>query len=108
MSDRNLAPSAIRAAARALFVAHLPTVDAIARDPDAKPSTRLDAVRLLGDFGLGRADQSAVHIHAEGNVSLGVITLPALGSGRDPEEAAKALARTPASLPPGEVDGVSD
>ena len=99
-----LTPSALRAGARALFARHLPTVDAIASDPDVRASTRLDAIRMLGDFGLGRADQKAVHVHAEGNVTLGVITLPALGSGRDPEEAAAALAHVPASLPAPDAD----
>lgn len=93
-------PSAIRAVCRQHFLKALPVLLDIAGDPEARTSDRVAAIRALGDFGLGRADQAAVHVHAEGGAMLGIIALPALGSGRDPEQAASE-ARAPLVLPSG-------
>lgn len=90
-------PSAIRERCRALFFDAIPTLAEIAGNPNERTSARIDAIRALGEFGLGRADAGAVHLHAEGGAMLGVVMLPALGSGRDPEQAANE-ARTPLAL----------
>jgi hypothetical protein len=88
-------PSQIRREARVRFQRHLVTLDEIAADPEAKHSARIDAIRALGDFGMGRADQAAVHVHAEGGAMLGIVMLPALGSAEAPELAAKRLLPPP-------------
>jgi len=106
-SQKALTPSAIRAGARALFAHHLPTLDSIAGDPDVRASTRIDAIRALGDFGMGRANEASVHVHAEGQVTVGIITLPALGSGRDPLEAAAEQAQPAHVLASPETPDVS-
>lgn len=86
MAGKGSAPSAIRAACRARFVEALPELSAVIHDPMARDSDRIKAIELLGKFGLGAADQAAVHIHSESAVMLGVVQLPALAEAR-PEEA---------------------
>lgn len=73
------APSVLRAACRARFYDGIQTLHEIASDDDAKDGDRIKAIEALGRFGLGAADQAQVHVHAEGNVFVGVIALPPLG-----------------------------
>lgn len=73
------APNVIRAACRARLYDGLEVLSAIAADKDEKSADRIRALDALGRFGLGAADQAAVHIHAEeGAMVLGVVHLPAL------------------------------
>lgn len=73
------APNVIRAACRARLYAGLQVLSTIAADEEAKAADRIRALDTLGRFGLGAADQAAVHIHAdEGAVLIGVVHLPAL------------------------------
>ena len=73
------APNVIRAACRARLYKGLEVLTDIANDDDAKDADRIRALDTLGRFGLGAADQAAVHIHAEdGATVIGVVHLPAL------------------------------
>ncbi len=73
------APNVIRAACRARLYDGLQVLSTIAADEDAKAADRIRALDTLGRFGLGAADQAAVHIHAdEGAVLIGVVHLPKL------------------------------
>ena len=72
-------PGVIRAACRARFYEALEELSQIAIDPDARNSDKIKAIHELGAFGLGSADQAAVHIHAgEGSQVIGVVRLPAI------------------------------
>ena len=72
-------PGIIRAAARASFYDALEVLRKIAFDPKARNVDRIKAAHELGAFGLGSADQAAVHIHAgEGSQVIGVVHLPTL------------------------------
>ena len=73
------APNVIRAACRARLYADLEVLSGIARDVEAKDADRIRALDTLGRFGLGAADQAAVHIAAdEGALLVGIVHLPAL------------------------------
>lgn len=73
------APGIIRAACRARFYDALDVLSEIAEDPDSRNADKIKAIHELGAFGLGSADQAAVHIHAgEGSQVIGVVHLPAL------------------------------
>lgn len=73
------APNVIRAACRARLYDGLEVLSAIARDDDAKDADKIRALDTLGRFGLGAADQAAVHIVADGGtLVVGVVHLPAL------------------------------
>lgn len=57
----------------------LETLSEIIDDPDTRAADKIKAIHVLGQFGLGTADQGAVHIHAgEGSQVIGVVRLPAL------------------------------
>lgn len=97
--NADVLPSVLRAAMRARLIDALPVLGEIALDPDAAPSVRIDAIRALADYGLGRADQAAIHVHAEGAQLVGIVQLPALGSGAVPPEAPAESAAAPLALP---------
>ncbi len=72
-------PGIIRAACRARFYDALEELSQIAMDEEARNSDKIKAIHELGAFGLGSADQAAVHIHAgEGAQVIGVVHLPSL------------------------------
>ena len=72
-------PNLIRGACRSHFYDGLQTLADIANDKSEKSADRIRALDTLGRFGLGAADQAAVHIHAgDGGILLGVVRLPAL------------------------------
>jgi hypothetical protein len=95
------APNVIRAACRARLYDNLDVLTDIAKDSDEKSADRIRALDTLGRFGLGAADQAAVHIAADGGaVLIGVVHLPALepvqegpdeGPGLDENEVARAV-----------------
>jgi hypothetical protein len=97
------APGIIRAACRARFYDALDVLTEIAMDPDARNADKIKALHTLGAFGMGAADQGAVHIHAgEGSQVIGVIRLPELnppphGEGLEEGEQGRERARL---LPP--------
>ena len=73
------APNVIRAACRSRLYAGLEVLSAISVDPDAKDADKIRALDTLGRFGLGAADQAAVHIVAGGGeLVIGVVHLPRL------------------------------
>ncbi len=73
------APNVIRAACRARLYDGLEVLSAIAVDPEAKNADKIRALDTLGRFGLGAADQAAIHIAADGGaLVIGVVHLPAL------------------------------
>ena len=73
------APNVIRAACRARLYDGLEVLSSIAASADSKDADRIRALDTLGRFGLGAADQAAVHIVADGGaVLVGVVHLPAL------------------------------
>ena len=77
--EKKVSPNVIRAACRGRFYSSLETLSSIAADPETKDADRIRAIDTLGRFGLGAADQGAVHIHAgDGATVLGVVHLPAL------------------------------
>ena len=79
-------PGVIRAACRARFYDALEELSQIAVDPDARNSDKIKAIHELGAFGLGTADQGAVHIHAgEGAQVIGVVRLPEIRPPPDDE-----------------------
>ena len=87
MEGRNLkttgqdgpAPNVIRAACRSRLYAGLEVLSKISVDPEAKDADKIRALDTLGRFGLGAADQAAVHIVADGGtLVVGVVHLPAL------------------------------
>ena len=90
MAETGSTPSAIRAASRAIFYRNLPHLASIIESEAERSTDRIKAMELVGKFGLGAADQASVHIHAEGNVLLGVVALPALGE-PDPVEEIQAV-----------------
>ena len=72
-------PGVIRKACRARFFDSLEVLSEIADDPESRDGDRIRAIGMLGQFGLGTADQGQVHIHAgEGSQVVGVVHLPAL------------------------------
>ena len=77
MANESQAPGVIRAACRERFYDGLDVFSEIAFDSKARPADRIKALHELGAFGLGSADQAAVHIHAgEGSQVIGVVRLP--------------------------------
>lgn len=77
--EKKVSPNVIRAACRGRFYSSLETLSSIAIDPDSKDADRIRAIDTLGRFGLGAADQAAVHIHGDvGALAAGVVHLPAL------------------------------
>ena len=83
--DSKVSPNVIRAACRGRFYAALSDLSRMAADPETKDADRIRAIDTLGRFGLGAADQGAVHIHAGDGAFVGVVHLPALerGNGAD-------------------------
>lgn len=82
--ENGASPNVIRAACRGRFYKSLEHLSTIAEDSDSKPADRIRAIDTLGRFGLGAADQGAVHIHAgDGATVLGVVHLPALEAPAD-------------------------
>ena len=90
----SVAPLAIRAACRAEFYAGLERINEIIQDEDSTASEVTSAMRLLGQMGLGAADQGAIHLHAGGDIFVGVVALPALGE-EVPLEAIEGVAVPP-------------
>ncbi len=73
------APNVIRAACRERLYKGLKFLTAIAEDKNEKSADRIRALDTLGRFGLGAADQAAVHIHGDvGALAVGVVHLPTL------------------------------
>jgi hypothetical protein len=94
--EKKVSPNVIRAACRGRFYSALETLSELAADPDTKDADKIRAIDTLGRFGLGAADQGAVHIHAgDGSTVLGVVHLPALEVADD----------TPADVAPSGPDG---
>lgn len=85
----NHTPNVIRAACRERLYKGLDILSTIANNVSAKDADRIRALDTLGRFGLGAADQAAVHIHGDvGALAVGVVHLPALdkvASEPDPE-----------------------
>lgn len=83
------APNVIRAACRERLYKGLKFLTAIAEDANEKSADRIRALDTLGRFGLGAADQAAVHIYGDvGAMAVGVVHLPTLDevpSEEDPE-----------------------
>ncbi len=93
-------PGVIRAACRARFYDALEELSQIAIDPDARNSDKIKAIHELGAFGLGSADQAAVHIHAgEGSQVIGVVHLPALDPVPDEDAGADEVGAADGALP---------
>ena len=110
MANESQSPTVIRAACRARFYDALDVFSEIAFNPDARHADRIKAIHELGAFGLGSADQAAVHIHAgEGSQVIGVVHLPALdpveeeSAEPDEVEAANAEATPTLALGTGET-----
>ena len=110
MRFESTSPGVIRAACRARFYDALEELSQIAIDPEARNSDKIKAIHELGAFGLGSADQAAVHIHAgEGSQVIGVVHLPALDpvpeeeAQADEVDAADGEAPPPLALPAGET-----
>ena len=95
-------PSALRLTCRRMLAAHLPTLGAILSSPGARDQDKIKSLELLGKFGLGAADAAHVHVHAEGNILVGVIALPALGETPDYELPEVAQVYAPQALTSGE------
>ena len=85
MADKTT-PSAIRAALRREGIAMLPELVSRMLDPEVSTSEFVRGYEVMMRYGLGVADQAAVHVHAEGNILLGVVTMPDLGAWVDPDE----------------------
>lgn len=87
------APNLIRAACRERLYKGLDVLTGIANNTSAKDADRIRALDTLGRFGLGAADQAAVHIHGDvGALAVGVVHLPTLDkvpSEEDPDLAGK-------------------
>ncbi len=67
----------------------LEILTAIANNTKAKDADRIRALDTLGRFGLGAADQAAVHIHGDvGALAVGVVHLPALDKVQEEEDPA--------------------
>ena len=109
LPNEQTAPGIIRAACRARFYDALDRLSEIAFDDKARNADVIKAIHELGAFGLGSADQAAVHIHAgEGSQVIGVVHLPALDPiPEDPEpdelEAANGEAPPTLALPAGDT-----
>jgi hypothetical protein len=102
-------PGIIRAACRARFYDALEELSQIAVDPDARNSDKIKAIHELGAFGLGSADQAAVHIHAgEGSQVIGVVHLPALDPVPDEGAGADEVGAADGALPPSRLLGAGE
>ncbi len=98
--NNSASPGIIRAACRARFYDALEELSQIAIDPDARNSDKIKAIHELGAFGLGSADQAAVHIHAgEGSQVIGVVHLPALDPVPDEDVGAGEVEAADGALP---------
>ena len=101
--DRGSTPSALRLTCRTMLARHLPHLGAILESPAARDQDKIKSLELLGKFGLGAADAAHVHVHAEGNILVGVIALPALGETPDYDRAEIVQAYAPQALTSGET-----
>ena len=84
------------------YIFPLDVFSEIAFDPEARSADRIKAIHELGAFGLGAADQAAIHIHAgEGSQVIGVVHLPTLDVVPDdePAEVAEPAVDGPLALP---------
>ena len=85
-SDRS-EPQLLRRIFRARLYDALEDLSQIVNDPDTRNADRIKAIEVMAKYGLGSADQAAVHIHAgEGSQVIGVVHLPALDPVPDEEE----------------------
>lgn len=83
----NHTPNVIRAACRERLYKGLDILSDIANNTRAKDADRIRALDTLGRFGLGAADQAAVHIHGDvGALAVGVVHLPTLDRVPDEED----------------------
>ena len=83
----NHTPNVIRAACRERLYKGLNILSDIANNIKAKDADRIRALDTLGRFGLGAADQAAVHIHGDvGALAVGVVHLPTLDRVPDEED----------------------
>ena len=93
LDGSNHTPNVIRSACRERLYKGLAVLSAIADNTSAKDADRIRAIDTLGRFGLGAADQAAVHIHGDvGAMAVGVVHLPALDevpSEEDPDLAGR-------------------
>jgi len=71
-------PNFIRAALRRRLYYSVEVLSEIIDDPDTLAADKIKAIHVLGQFGLGTADEAAVHIHAGDGAVIGVVHLPAL------------------------------
>ncbi len=103
-------PNFIRAELRAMFYDGLDRLSEIIDDPDARNADKIKAIELLGRYGLGSADQSAVHIHAgERSQIRGVVRLPSLDPVRGPNgESIDGQGKRRVDVGPGGVALLSD
>lgn len=83
--EKGSTPSALRLTCRTMLARHLPTLGEILTSASARDQDKIKSLELLGKFGLGAADAAHVHVHAEGNILVGVVALPALGETPDYE-----------------------
>ena len=96
----------MRAALREAAFSRLGMMVGIMDDENARDADRIRAWSEVATFGLGRADHSSVHLHAEGSVTLGIVQLPAL----DRQSAEIPKSGDTRALPPdtGTASGVTD
>ena len=85
-APKTTTPSVIRAALRGEVLSLIPEIVDIVLDDDVKAGDRVRAFEAIVRYGLGVADQAAVHVHAEGNAQVGVVVMPGLGDEVPPEE----------------------
>lgn len=72
-------PRIVRAACRERFYNGLQMASNCIDDEEAKYADRIRALDTLGRFGLGAADQAAIHLHGDiGSLNVGVVHLPRL------------------------------
>ena len=101
LPNEQTAPGIIRAACRARFYDAIDRLSEIAFDDEARNADVIKAIHELGAFGLGTADQGAVHIHAgEGSQVIGVVHLPALDPVPDDEAVQAGASEVAAAVGP--------
>lgn len=71
-------PNFMREAMREAAFERLPVLLRIIDDENERTADRIRAFSELLAFGMGRADQAQVHLHADGDVMVGVVQLPEL------------------------------
>ncbi len=99
-SDRS-EPQLLRRIFRARLYDALEELSQIVNDPDSRNADKIKAIEAMARYGLGSADQAAVHVYAgEGAQVIGVVHLPTLDPVPDEDEGEPSEVAASEPIPP--------